>query len=48
MALLLFYAGSGFAAFTIIFNRNNYYSVENFLKKSLDWAVDRNYNIGMN
>ena len=36
MALLLFYAGSGFAAFAIILNRNNYYSVENFLKKHLD------------
>lgn len=47
MALLLFYAGSEFAGFTIILNRNNYYSVKNFLKKSLDWAVARNYNIGM-
>lgn len=36
MALLLFYAGNGFAAFTIILNRNKYYSVKNFLKKSLD------------
>ena len=27
MALLLFYAGSGFAAFVIILNRNKYYSV---------------------
>ena len=36
MALLLFYAGSGFAAFVIILNRNKYYSVKNFLKKHLD------------
>ena len=34
MALLLFYVGSGFSAFTIILNRNKYYSVKNFLKKS--------------
>lgn len=43
-----FYAGSGFAGFAIILNRNNYYSVKNFLKKPLDWAVAGNYNIGMN
>ena len=36
MALLLFYAGSGFAAFAIILNKNKYYSVKNFLEKSLD------------
>ena len=36
MALLLFYAGSGFATFVIILNRNKYYSVKNFLKKLLD------------
>ena len=36
MALLLFYAESGFEGVTIILNRNNYYSVENFLKKVLD------------
>lgn len=36
MALLLFYAESGFAGFAVILNRNNYYSVENFLKKVLD------------
>ena len=36
MALLLFYAGSGFAVFAIILNRNKYYSVKNFLKKPLD------------
>lgn len=36
MALLFFYAGSGFAAFAIILNRNKYHSVKNFLKKPLD------------
>lgn len=35
MALLLFYAGSGFAAFAIILNKNKYYSVKNFLKNLL-------------
>ena len=28
--------------------RNNYYSVKNFLKKTLDYVVTHDYNIGIN